>query len=170
MSAAFSVSLRPTREICEIQSARTWLSADARKPTNATSSAIQASAVNRSQSSHADVILGRGRRSSEVLAALGGASPDATAVADRATRRQANLTLDPPAALGPEEPLPALDAAPEPLRRAAAAVLITTPLLDTDLKKDRSPAPASVNASCTVALAPPIRVKRCRSLNPATSS
>ena len=72
----------------------------------------------------------------ELLASLDGASPDATAVAERAARRHANLTLDPPATLGPEEPLPALGPAPAPLRRAAAAILITNTLLDTDLKAE----------------------------------
>lgn len=70
----------------------------------------------------------------ELLALPDGASPDAAAVAERAARRQANLTVDPPATLGAEEPLPALGAAPAPLRRAAAAILITTTLLDTELK------------------------------------
>ena len=72
----------------------------------------------------------------ELLASLDGASLDAAAVAERAARRQANLTLDPPATLGPEELLPALGPAPAPLRRAAAAILITNTLLDTDLKTE----------------------------------
>jgi pyruvate,water dikinase len=72
----------------------------------------------------------------ELLAALDGTPPDAGEVAERAARRQANLTLDPPATLGPEEPVPDLDPAPEPLRRAAAALLITAPLFDTDPKQE----------------------------------
>ena len=72
----------------------------------------------------------------ELLAALDGGSLDAAVVAERAARRQANLALDPPPTLGPEEPIPALASAPAPLRRAAAAILITTPLLDTEPKTD----------------------------------
>jgi phosphohistidine swiveling domain-containing protein len=72
----------------------------------------------------------------ELLASLDGASLDAAAVAERAALRQANLTLDPPATLGPEELLPALGPAPAPLRRAAAAILIANALLDTDLKTE----------------------------------
>jgi rifampicin phosphotransferase len=72
----------------------------------------------------------------ELVAALDGASPDADAMAARAARRRANLTLDPPATLGSDEPIPDLSAAPAPLRRAAAAILIAFSLFDTDPKDD----------------------------------
>ena len=59
----------------------------------------------------------------ELLATLDGHALDPDAIAARAHRRAANLTLDPPAGVGHEEAIPPLDALPRPLGRVGAAML-----------------------------------------------